>query len=146
MPIRPFTIEDIAVAQSIVNTTMTDGWDEKVFQDCIRKPHYQGWVFTLEDNVIGFILILIHEKECELMNLAVESVYQRQGYATQLLKYAIADLQSQKIRHLFLEVRRSNEAAIRLYKKFGSSDKGIRKNYYPAGKGREDALVFVINL
>jgi ribosomal protein S18 acetylase RimI-like enzyme len=49
-------------------------------------------------------------------------------------------------RRLLLEVRNSNNAAIALYRKFGFSDDGVRREYYPAADGREDALLMSMQL
>ncbi len=47
---------------------------------------------------------------------------------------------------LFLEVRPTNEAGQRLYSGYGFKQIGVRRGYYPAHRGREDALVFALDL
>jgi ribosomal-protein-alanine N-acetyltransferase len=47
---------------------------------------------------------------------------------------------------LFLEVRPSNEAGQRLYTGYGFRQVGVRRGYYPAHRGREDALVLSLAL
>jgi len=72
--------------------------------------------------------------------------YQRQGLGRALLEYIISELENRGIATLWLEVRASNQAAIALYESLGFNEATIRRNYYPAKDGREDAIVMALPL
>ena len=74
-----------------------------------------------------------------MMNLAVAVDYRRRGIAEQLVHTLIDNLKSQDVTCLTLEVRASNQPAIKLYEKIGFSQVGRRPNYYHNPK--EDALI-----
>ncbi|MAY35583.1 MAG: ribosomal-protein-alanine N-acetyltransferase [Spongiibacteraceae bacterium] len=93
--------------------------------------------------VVAFSVVF---DEANLLNIAVPVQAQRRGYARQLLQYCLNHYANNGIKHCFLEVRRSNAAAIALYEKLGFSVIGERKNYYPVTGGREDALVYICRL
>jgi len=78
--------------------------------------------------------------EMEVMNIATHPEHRRRGLGTRLLGKALTVCKGEKAEQCFLEVRRSNHAAIDLYKKFGFIHVGERKNYYP--DNNEDALLF----
>ena len=82
--------------------------------------------------------------EVHVLNLATHPDARRQGHAARLLEHVIAFGHKHHCRYLTLEVRRSNKAAIRLYRKYGFRPVGIRPNYY--SHGREDAIVMLLEL
>ena len=77
--------------------------------------------------------------EADLMNVAVHPAYRRKGIAQALLNELERRLEENGVVTVALEVRASNDSAIRLYEKLGYSLAGIRKNYY--FKPKEDALI-----
>jgi len=80
--------------------------------------------------------------EAHLLNVGVCQRYQGQGYGARLLRHAMENARLNHASKLFLEVRPSNERAVELYRHFGFNQIGLRRGYYPAAIGREDALVF----
>ena len=81
--------------------------------------------------------------EAELLNFCLAPAYQGQGLAREFLVQVLADMTDQGSESVFLEVRESNEAAIRLYLGCGFCEIGRRKAYYPHEQGREDALLLM---
>jgi len=79
--------------------------------------------------------------EIHLLNIAVARAWQGRGLALQLLHTLYERCRQQRAEALWLEVRPSNARARALYLREGFVDIGVRKNYYPAEEGREDALV-----
>ena len=67
--------------------------------------------------------------------------HQRQGLGGLLLAAALRAAVAAGAGRCLLEVRASNRAALALYRRQGFTEDGVRKNYYPAGAGREDALL-----
>ncbi len=99
------------------------------------------------DNVLqGFALCQCLADEATLMNIGVTRSWQGRGLGRALLKDVIDRLRAQHIARLLLEVRVGNQAAISLYQYFGFIDDGLRKGYYPAANGREDALLMSLDL
>ncbi len=142
MKLRPLTSEDINHVAAIAKESMLYPWDDSVFRDCF-KPNYFSWGVMVGDQIVGFIIVFLRGDESELMNIAVKPDFQRKGYAKFLLEYAIDFLKAKGVKRLFLEVRRSNEAAIHFYQKMGATQIGVRQGYYAAGgMSREDALIF----
>jgi len=91
--------------------------------------------------VSGFIVYSSVLDEGEILNIAVHPDYQGQGVARALLETALKDLRLNGVARCQLEVRVSNKAARSLYESLGFELDGVRKNYYPADIGREDALL-----
>jgi ribosomal-protein-alanine N-acetyltransferase len=84
--------------------------------------------------------------EAHLLNLSIAAPWQRSGHGSTLLREAAALAAKLHAGNLFLEVRPSNEAAQALYRRFGFIKVAVRRDYYPAHKGREDALVLTLRL
>ena len=84
--------------------------------------------------------------EAHLLNLSIAEVHQRRGYGTALLNEATALARKLGAKNVFLEVRPSNQAAQGLYTRFGFRKVAVRRGYYPAHRGREDALVLSLAL
>ena len=91
----------------------------------------------------GYIIYWILADEMHLLNLAVHPAQRRRGIARFLLTAALDKARAQGAAVVWLEVRPSNTAAVALYEKAGFEHLGIRKAYYKADDGREDALVLV---
>ncbi len=66
----------------------------------------------------------------------------RQGHGATMLHFLMEEARKRGARCMLLEVRASNSSAIRLYRKFGFNETGMRRGYYPAQGGREDAVLF----
>ncbi len=88
----------------------------------------------------GFIIFWRLDGELELHKIAVIPACQRRGYGSSLMDFFIRSARSWHCHHALLEVRASNEAAIRLYEKTYFQCVGRRRDYY--SHPSEDALVF----
>lgn len=116
-------------------------WSRGNFADSLLAGH-SVWVCRLGGDLIGFSVIMRVLDEAHLLNIGVCRRYQGQGYGARLLRHAMANALRHGASKLFLEVRPSNERAVELYRHFGFNQIGLRRGYYPAAVGREDALVF----
>ena len=143
--IRTLQKNDIPALTKLVASAMPNPWLEKTFHDCTKKNYY-GWVLEQYNEIFGFVIILLHFSVCELMNIAIQPEYQRKGYAKRLLRHAINFAKSKHAEKVFLEVRRSNNAAINLSQEFCAVKIGVRKNYFANDTDGEDAIVFKIGL
>ena len=79
------------------------------------------------------------------MNISVCPGFKRQGAGQKMLEHLI-EYARPKAEKIFLEVRPSNPGAMVLYQKVGFKEIGVRKNYYPAKDGREDAVMLALDL
>jgi ribosomal-protein-alanine N-acetyltransferase len=120
-------------------------WSDEVFKKCLEAGS-TGWVITLDNKVIGFILILFQIDEVHILNFCVHPDHQHQGWGKQLLNHMLQNIINQGGKFVYLEVRRSNQRAIALYEKVGFSKVGERKDYYISLDHREDAFVFAKHL
>jgi ribosomal-protein-alanine N-acetyltransferase len=121
-------------------------WSEGIFRDCL-KAAYSGWVLLDEGGVLlGYALMSMAVDEAHVLNLCVDPERQREGFGSFLLAHLLKLARAANATIVLLEVRRSNKTAIRLYETTGFQRLGVRKGYYPAVGGREDALVFGLDL
>jgi ribosomal-protein-alanine N-acetyltransferase len=84
--------------------------------------------------------------EAHLLNVSVSQSYQGQGLGRALLAHMIGVAKRRLAANMFLEVRASNTKAIGLYETMGFCEMGIRRHYYPASQGREDAVLMGLAL
>lgn len=121
-------------------------WSEGVFKDCFRAMNYVNWVCEApNDSIVGYCIISVMAGEAHVMNISVSPDFQRQGAGRKMLNHLI-EYARPRAEKLFLEVRPSNPGAIDLYRKTGFREIGVRKGYYPAKNGREDAIMFELDL
>lgn len=147
MILRPLHATDIPQLIAIAAEAVPYPWKEDVFKDCFSE-NYHGWALEkifLNKNaeILGFVIVLNRQDECDLLNICLRPPYQGLHYGEKLLAKVLEWCQISKIQKIVLEVRRSNQQAIRFYKKMGFTEVAVRQNYYPSTEGREDALVFV---
>ncbi len=90
-------------------------------------------------SVAAFCVCWVIVDELHINTIAVDPAYRRQGLATRLLQVVLTEVASQGVVCATLDVRRSNEAALRLYQQLGFTIEGVRANYYVCPE--EDALV-----
>jgi ribosomal-protein-alanine N-acetyltransferase len=95
-------------------------------------------------NVVAFSNYWVVADEVHLLNLATHPEARRAGHASRLLAHIIQVGRTRSCRFVTLEVRRSNAAATRLYRRFGFRAVGIRPNYY--AEDQEDAIVMLLDL
>lgn len=143
--IRPLKTLDVGRLVSIEKAAYPYPWTRGIFADCIRVG-YPGFGLLVQKRLVGYVILNFWADESHLLNLCVHPHWQGKGYGRTLLEFGIQHVQNLGCRIMFLEVRPSNPAAIRLYKQFGFSVIGRRPGYYQADDGREDAVVMRLNL
>ena len=107
---------------------------------------YTALVLLEDEKIIGYSLMMLVLDEAHLLNLSVAKTYQRQGLGRTLLEHMVDVAKSKQMANMFLEVRQSNLSAIALYENMGFNEMAIRRNYYPADNGREDAVLMGLAL
>ena len=100
-----------------------------------------------DEKVVGFAMCWFIMDECHIGNIAILPKYRRKGIATMLLDDLLKSTKEHGTNYLLLEVRRSNEPAIALYKKMGFKEFVVRKKYYKNPNGTyEDAIIMDKNI
>ena len=116
-----------------------DPWSEKSVGDELQNP-LSLWLTAMEgDRLWGYVGSQTVMGETDMMNVAVDPEFRRQGVAEALIRKLVEALKERDSHCLTLEVRASNEPAICLYHKLGFVQVGRRPNYYRSP--REDALI-----
>tara|TARA_B000000441_G_C21745565_1_gene357433 strand:- start:1929 stop:2384 length:456 start_codon:yes stop_codon:yes gene_type:complete len=148
MNIRKMKDTDIAAVSRIEKLTHIQPWSENVLTDCYHSDYL---CLVAEENdyqkeLKVYIILSQVLDEAHLLNLCVSLKYQGFGLGRELTARGIKEVVKRGARKMFLEVRRSNMRAIRLYESFGFSEIGIRTNYYQGSSMSEDAVVMALVL
>jgi len=147
--IRKMTQFDIEPVMAIENETYDFPWSTGIMSDCLHSA-YHCFVYEVDDEIRGYLVFSTVLDEVSLLNICIAPEYQNNGDGRRLLQWLIAYVKKinmkTPLKTMYLEVRRSNQAAIHLYESTGFNEIGIRDNYYPAKKGKEDALLFAVEL
>ena len=115
-------------------------WTLGIFRDCLRIG-YNAWVMTLDKEIIGYGIVMLAAGEAHILNICIDPDYQKKGLGRYLLRFILKKSVQTDVDMVLLEVRRSNAAAQQLYESEGFHELGVRKAYYPADNGREDAII-----
>ncbi|MDH4114937.1 MAG: ribosomal protein S18-alanine N-acetyltransferase [Burkholderiaceae bacterium] len=121
-------------------------WTHGNFLDALRAG-YSAWVLRDAGGAVAaYSVMMIALDEAHLLNLSVAHEAQRTGLGWRTLEWMADVARGYGARTMLLEVRPSNAAALRLYERYGFERIGVRRGYYPAHSGREDAIVMRIAL
>ncbi len=142
---RRMGLGDVHEVMDIERRAYPFPWTEGILRDCLRVG-YDCWVFEREHIIEAYAVMSIAVGEAHLLNLCVRPESQGKGLGRRLLLFLMDAARRQGADSLFLEVRPSNEAALALYRGLGFNEIGERRNYYPAERGRENALVLARSL
>jgi len=143
--IRSMTLDDIDAVTRIERESYEFPWTPGIFRDCLRAG-YVCKVGVSDDNIVGYGLMSFGAGECHILNLCVSSQQRRMGNASAILDYLVNEARKIGVQTAFLEVRESNQGARVLYEDFGFCETGVRPGYYPHRNGKEDALIFSMNV
>lgn len=137
---------DIVDVVSIEQEANQFPWSTKNFQDCL-KANNDAWVFVdNSDDIIAYTIVQKVVDETHLLNICVKPSAQGKGLGREVLNHVIDFAQSISSILIVLEVRSSNQRAQQLYSQAGFNEMSVRKNYYPATDGREDAVLMGMDL
>ena len=142
---RPMQIDDLDAIMKIEPQIYPHPWTRGNFSDSINSG-YSAWVLLHDDKIIGYALLMMVVDEAHLLNLSIVNAYQKQGLGRYLLEHMLEIAKNHHATNMFLEVRPSNISAIALYENIGFNEMAIRRNYYPAANGREDAVLMGLAL
>lgn len=117
-------------------------WSAGGFIQEINNPISCLWTAVVHGRVAGFICYWLLDFEVHLLNLAVHPEERGKGLGRLLVNHMIEEALSREVESIWLEVRRSNGKAVKLYREVGFEKAGVRSKYYD--DTREDAFVMCL--
>ena len=136
------TYEDLDPVMAIEEISFVSPWSRKSFENELKKEYGVPLVVEKVGKIIGYLVQWLIVDEIHIANIAVHPEWRRQGIAERLIEYCLSH--SGGFRWIGLEVRDNNQAARRLYEKFGFREMGVRAKYYE--KENADAIVMIKEL
>ena len=138
---RKLKLRDLNRIEEIERTSYPTPWSRSMFAGELAKPSSicLGAIDGEREELVGYLIISRYVDAWHVMNIAVAPEYRRKGIARRLMERLFEVTARDARRGYTLEVRVSNEAAIRLYEELGFRARGVRRGYYT--DNREDALI-----
>jgi ribosomal-protein-alanine N-acetyltransferase len=138
--LRAMQEADVAAVVEIEQRVYPFPWTAGIFSDCIRVG-YRCAVLEFDEVTVGYGIIACGAGEAHLLNVCVREEFRNRGFGRALMMHLLGLATAAGAAVVFLEVRPANTAAVRLYEALGFRQIGVRRGYYQAVSGREDALV-----
>ncbi len=138
LQIRRLAYADLPHVLAIERRAFPTPWSLAMFVLELSKPTGICLAALIDDRIVGYLVCSRYDTVWHLMNVAVDDRLRRQGIAIALIE-RLFELADQPGEQYTLEVRKSNESAIRLYESFGFNAAGRRRGYYH--DNREDAVI-----
>ena len=143
--IRRMTEADVDAVMIIERHVYPFPWTDGIFRDCLRVG-YGCWIIDRDAENHGYCVMMAGGGDAHVLNLCVKPESRGQGLGRIMLVHMMDKARRLAVQTLLLEVRPSNRPAIQLYHSVGFNEIGVRKDYYPAHNGREDALILALHL
>lgn len=140
LKLRSWRVQDLAQIAEIEQQAYPFPWSESVLHDCHAAGHL-GWVAWDRGVIAAYAVVLSVVDEAHLLNICTAPEWQGQGVGRGMLRWVMSACAERGMARMLLEVRASNLPAIGLYRAEGFAEDGVRKGYYPASGGREDAML-----
>lgn len=142
--LQPMTAASLDEVLEVEKRAYDIPWKRTGFEDCIAARN-DCWIICLGPDHIGHCIVSYVLDEAHLLNICVDPSYKRKGFGAEALSQLIQIAKRKNSAFFFLEVRESNTPAINLYHSAGFNEVGIRKGYYPAKNGRENAILMTLD-
>jgi len=139
MVVRKMTLEDIEAVYELSTACFSEPWSLESIKKELENTVASYFVAEKEHQIVGYIGLWHVMDEGEVINIAVSHTVRRQGIGEALLKQLLETAKEKVLEVIHLEVRQSNEAALKLYEKHGFKAIATRKGYYH--KPLEDAVI-----
>ncbi len=142
---RPMRELDLAVVAEIEAQVYEFPWGQPLLLECV-KANYACWLVEHAEQIVGYGILTVSVGEAHILNLGIAQPWWGNRIGTRLVKRLMDIARWYQAKSIFLEVRPSNQRAIDLYAREGFIEVGLRRGYYPASNGREDAVVMTREL
>lgn len=139
MTFREMTVEDLEQVEAIDQDLFTDPWSKEGFLSFLMKDNTMMFVVEEKGDLLGFSSLMYALDEGDVLNIGVRKDRQREGIGQFMMDSMMRMAAGIGVNIIHLEVRESNETAIRMYERLGFERDGIRKNYYQNPK--ENAIL-----
>jgi len=143
--IRSMSPVDLKAVATVEQASYEFPWSQSIFRDCLLAG-YQSLVLEIAEAISGYAIMSVAAGEAHILNLCVHPQCQQMGYGRRLLNALLVKGEEVAVERVFLEVRPSNDIAIKLYRSAGFEQIGVRPSYYQANGGREDAVILAATL
>ena len=140
MRLRKMILADLDEVMRIEQTVHAHPWTRGNFSDALTSGNICK-VYEDEESIAAYAVLLPVVDEVELLNISIAARHQRKGLGRKLLEELMRIALDMNMRRMLLEVRSSNIPALGLYDDAGFRKIGLRRGYYLADNGREDAIV-----
>jgi len=137
---RPMNHDDVDSVILIERAAYAYPWTRGNFVDSLFAG-YSCWVVEVDGELVGYSILMAGAGEGHVLNCCISPAWQGRGLGRLAMERLIEGAAQYGAECLFLEVRPSNGRAIDLYQSLGFETVGLRRHYYPADQGREDAIV-----
>lgn len=143
----PIHLHDLEALMAIETAAYPYPWSRGNFIDSLAAGYHLRKRVDARGRWLGYFVAMNGVDETHLLNLTIAPEHQRRGHGRALLDELVRWSRERKASRLWLEVRESNLGAQALYRRYGFSDMGQRRGYYPSGpNGRENAIVMSLDL
>jgi ribosomal-protein-alanine N-acetyltransferase len=142
--ILPMQRGDIPRVAELERRNFSVPWSTQSFQSVVEDPFSYCFVGVLGGRIVAYTVFGAIDDYAELWNIAVDPDYRGRGLGDTMLRYVIGCCRGLGVSSLFLQVRKSNQVALKLYEKHGFVFVMVQKNYYTIP--REDAHVYRLDV
>lgn len=137
--VREIEEKDIEQVHELEKRCFSDAWSITGIRESLKQRHTVLLGAWLNGKLSGYVIAYFSIDDCEIARIAVDELCRRKGASLRLLEELKRICRGKRVEKLMLDVRESNEAAVRLYRKFGFTEDGIRKDFYE--KPQENAVL-----
>lgn len=142
---RPMAEDDVRTVIAIERESYEFPWSEGIFRDCLRVGYFCR-IAMLATEIAGYGIMSAGAGEAHILNVCVRRSLRSRGIGRAVLEHLLSRAAATGSSEAYLEVRPSNVTALRLYRVLGFEPIGVRRGYYQAVGGREDAIVLKLAL
>lgn len=144
--LRPMRADDLPQILAIEARAYPFPWPQEYFTRCLSNDGFYTWVLEEGGEILGYGVMAVYTTKVHILNLCVRPEQQGKGLGTHILTHMLDRARQRGAQVALLEVRPSNQPARNLYTTLGFTRAGVRRGYYPAKQGREDALILARRL
>ena len=143
---RAMLMRDVEAVAAIEATAYSHPWTRGNFIDSLAAGYLAEVLVHDAAGIVGYFVAMPGVDELHLLNITVAPAWQCRGHGRHLLQVVLAIARQRRLASVWLEVRQGNLRAQGLYRRMGFIESGLRRAYYPAVGGREDAVVMSIGV
>ena len=142
--------KDIDSVFLIERQSSNNPWTQTQLLESIKNPVNLAYSLIYKSEIIGYLIAMPVIESADILNIAIDSSYQRKGFGKVLIKHLIQALNKRGISEVLLEVSQSNVSAIKFYLAQGFKEISIRKNYYTKNSNepsvKEDGIIMRLEI